>query len=83
MDIKNDRLSLVQRQQEALKNYEEQRNQLREALAIVLSTEEGKKVFRYIFLLSGGNSTPLCYNNGDISVEIVIRNNLSLWEVFN
>jgi hypothetical protein len=65
-----DRKSLHERQQLALEQLEANRSKLRDVLRIVAKTNEGQMLLRYIYLLSGGDRSPMCMDpDGRVSTE--------------
>jgi hypothetical protein len=65
-----DRKTLLEKQQLALQQLEKNRAQMRDILRIIGSTNEGQQLFRYLYLLSGGDRSPLCMDAaGTVSME--------------
>jgi len=77
------RQSILEKQRIAKEEYDKTIAELRKAFEQVASTPNGKKIFRYLFLLCGGDQMGICRDKkGDLSVNetLVLLGLRSAWE---
>jgi len=62
--------SIEAKQEEAMKQYEEKVHEMRQTFERIAGTEDGMKLFRYLFLLSGGDKSSVRRDKeGNIDTE--------------